>query len=173
MMFDGPYEVRTLTTPPAQGGASESVTARNFAVVPYPKGPKGRYTFVGGSNLAIFKYAKHKEEAFEVVKYLTTDTNAQLTDCKDSGFLPAKLSIFNEPYFSVDPARKVFREAIKYGKTYPCVSYWGILEPILTRRFGILWDYVMGSKEKLDKNELANQLELAKREMETVIQQGK
>ncbi|HTY12614.1 MAG TPA: sugar ABC transporter substrate-binding protein [Candidatus Omnitrophota bacterium] len=173
MMVDGPYEVRTLTTPPAQGGASEGITARNYGVVPYPKGPKGRFTFVGGSDLAIFKQAQHKAEAFEVIKYLTTDTQAQLNYCKASGFLPAKLAVFNEPYFSVDPARKVFREAIKYGKTYPCVSYWGILEPILTRRFGILWDYVTGSEGKLDKNEIAKQLELAKKEMETVIQQGK
>jgi len=173
MMVDGPYEVRTLTTPPAQGGASEGITARNFSVVPYPKGPKGRFTFVGGSNLAIFKYAKHKEEAFEVLKYLTTNTEAQLNYCKASGFLPAKLSVFNEPYFSVDPARRVFREAIKYGKTYPCVSYWGILEPILTRRFGILWDYVTSSGKQLDKKEIAKQLDLAKSEMETIIKQGK
>lgn len=173
MMFDGPYEVRTLTTPPAQGGASESITARNFGVVPYPKGPKGRFTFVGGSNLSIFKYAKHKEEAFKVLKYLTTNDEAQLTYCKASGFLPAKLSVFNKPYFSVDPARRVFREAIKYGKTYPCVNFWGILEPILTRRFGILWDYVTGSKGALDKNEIAKQMDLAKKEMETIIQQGK
>ena len=172
MMFDGPYEVRTLTTPPAQGGASEGITARNFSVVPYPKGSKGRFTFVGGSNLAIFKYAKHKEEAFEIVKYLTTNTEAQLNYCKASGFLPAKLSVFNEPYFSVDPARRVFREAIKYGKTYPCVSYWGILEPILTRRFGILWDYVTSSGKQLDKKEIAKQLDLAKSEMETIIKQG-
>lgn len=173
MMFDGPYEVRTMTTPPAQGGASESITARNFAVVPYPQGPKGRYTFIGGSNLAIFRAAKHKEEAFKVIKYLTTDKNAQLTYCKASGFLPAKLSVFNEPYFSVDPARRVFREAIRYGKAYPCIPQWGVLEPILTRRFGILWDYVTGSQGELDKKEIGSQLELAKKEMETIIKQGK
>ncbi|MFA4906170.1 MAG: sugar ABC transporter substrate-binding protein [Candidatus Margulisiibacteriota bacterium] len=173
MMFDGPYEVRTLTTPPAQGGASESITARNFSVVPYPKGPKGRFTFVGGSNLAIFKHAKHPQEAWEVVKYLTTDQDAQLSYCKASGFLPAKLSVFNEPYFSVDPARRVFKEAIKYGKTYPCIPSWGILEPIMTRRFGILWDYVTGSRGELQKGEISKQLKLAKIEIETVIAQGK
>ena len=173
MMFDGPYEVRTLTTPPAQGGASESITARNFSVVPYPKGPKGRFTFVGGSNLAIFKHAKHPKEAWEVVKYLTANQDAQLSYCKASGFLPAKLSVFNEPYFSVDPARRVFKEAIKYGKTYPCIPSWGILEPIMTRRFGILWDYVTGAKGDLQKNEIAKQLKLAKTEIETVIAQGK
>lgn len=173
MYFDGPYEVRTLTTPPAQGGASESITAKNFAVVPYPKGPKGRYTFVGGSNLAIFKDSKNKEEAWQVLKYLTTDKNAQLSYCKACGFLPAYREVFNNPYFSVDPARKVFKEAILYGKTYPCITAWGMLEPILTRRFGILWDYVTGNKEPLKPEEIKNQLDLAKREVEAVLQQGK
>ena len=173
MYFDGPYEVRTLTTPPGQGGASDSITARNFGVVPYPKGEKGRVTFVGGSNLAIFKDAKNKEAAWEVVKYLTSNKEAQLTYCKASGFLPAYMPVFNDPYFSVDPARKVFKEAIKYGKTYPCITSWGMLEPILTRRFGILWDYVTGNKEELKKGEIQTQLELAKREVEAVLRQGR
>lgn len=173
MYFDGPYEVRTLTTPPAQGGASESITARNFGVVPYPKGPKGRYTFVGGSNLAIFAASKNKDAAFKVLKYLTSDKEAQLTYTKACGFLPAYRPVFNEPYFSVDPARKVFKDAIIYGKTYPCITSWGMLEPILTRRFGILWDYVTGSKGELKKEEIKNQLELAKREVESVLAQGK
>jgi len=173
MYFDGPYEVRTLTTPPAQGGASESITARNFGVVPYPRGPKGRFTFVGGSNLAIFDASKHKEEAFQVLKYLTTSKEAQLAYTKACGFLPAYKKVFDDPYFSVDPARRVFKEAILYGKTYPCINSWGMLEPILTRRFGILWDYVTGSKEDLNKSEIENQLDLAKREIESVLSQGK
>ncbi len=173
MYFDGPYEVRTLTTPPAQGGASDSITAKNFAVVPYPKGPKGRYTFIGGSNLAIFDASKNKDAAWEVLKYLTADKTAQLTYTKACGFLPAYKATFNEPYFSVDPARRVFKDAILYGKTYPCITSWGMLEPILTRRFGILWDYVTGNKEELNRHELTNQLELAKREVEAVLAQGK
>ncbi|MBI5700291.1 sugar ABC transporter substrate-binding protein [Candidatus Saganbacteria bacterium] len=173
MYFDGPYEVRTLTTPPAQGGASDSITARNFAVVPYPKGPKGRYTFVGGSNLAIFNASKNKDAAFKVLKYLTIDPKAQLAYTKACGFLPAYKKVFDDPYFSVDPARKIFKDAIIYGKAYPCITAWGMLEPILTRRFGILWDYVTGSKAEIDRAEIQNQLELAKREMEAILSQGK
>jgi multiple sugar transport system substrate-binding protein len=155
MYFDGPYEVRTLSTPPQQGGASEGITAKNFAVVPYPKGPKGRFCFVGGSNLAIFKTAKHKEEAWEVIKYLTTNYNAQLEYTKSCGFLPALKKVFEDPYFTVDPARRVFKEALLYGRTYPCIPPWGLLEPILTRRFGILWDYIAGTKEPLKKEVIA------------------
>ncbi len=173
MYFDGPYEVRTLTTPPGQGGASDSITARNFAVVPYPKGPKGRYTFIGGSDLAIFDASKNKEAAWEVVKYLTASKDAQLAYTKACGFLPAYRATFNEPYFSIDPARRVFKDAIMYGKAYPCITSWGMLEPILTRRFGILWDYVTGNKSELKKDEIAKQLELAKQEVEAVLAQGK
>lgn len=171
--FDGPYEVKTLTTPPAQGGASDGITARNFAVSPYPKGPKGRYTFVGGSNLAIFKASKHKEAAWKLVKYLTCDKKAQLEYTKYCGFLPARLEVFKHPYYSINPARKVLQEAVKYGKTYPCISGWGLLEPILTRRFGIMWDYVTGSKEPVKEEEIQRQLDLAKQEIEAVLSQGR
>ncbi|OGC23976.1 hypothetical protein A3J90_02110 [candidate division WOR-1 bacterium RIFOXYC2_FULL_37_10] len=172
MYFDGPYEVRTLTTPPAQGGAADSITARNFGVLPYPKGPEGQYTFVGGSNLAIFKASKNKEAAWKVVKYLTSDPGAQLDYTKACGFLPAYKKVFDNPYFSVSPARKVFKEAIIYGKTYPCIPSWGMLEPILTRRFGILWDYVTGSGENVDMGDIQKQLDLGKREVESVLNQG-
>lgn len=171
--FDGPYEVKTLTTPPAQGGASDGVTARNFAVSPYPRGPKGRYTFIGGSNLAIFKASKKKEAAWKLVKYLTSDKKAQLEYTKYCGFLPARLEVFEHPYFSINPARKILKEAIKYGKTYPPIAGWGLLEPILTRRFGIMWDYVTGSSGPIKEEEVQRQLDLAKQEIESVLSQGK
>ncbi|OGC03792.1 hypothetical protein A2276_08060 [candidate division WOR-1 bacterium RIFOXYA12_FULL_43_27] len=173
MYFDGPYEVKTLTTPPAQGGASEGITAGNFGVTQYPKGPTGRYTFIGGSNLGIFKASKHKEEAWQVVKYLTSDPTAQLDYTKACGFLPARMSVFNHPYFSAHPGRKIFKDAVKYGRAYPAISGWGLLEPILTRRFGIMWDYVTGSKDPIKEEDIQKQLDLAKKEIEAVLSQGK
>ncbi len=171
--FDGPYEVKTLTTPPAQGGASDGVTARNFAVSPYPRGPKGRYTFIGGSNLAIFKSSKKKEAAWKLVKYLTSNKKAQLEYTKYCGFLPSRREVFKHPYYSINPARRVLKEAIKYGKTYPPIAGWGLLEPILTRRFGIMWDYVTGTEGPLKEEEIKRQLDIAKQEIEAVLSQGR
>ena len=124
--FDGPYEVKTLTTPPGQGGAAGSLTSRNFAVAPYPKGPQGRFTFVGGSDLGIFKQAKHQDEAFKVIQYLTSK-QAQVNYAKVTGFLPARRDAFDDPFFSIDPNRRVFKEAVLYGRTYPCIPAWGLL----------------------------------------------
>jgi len=169
MYFDGPYEVRTLTRPAEEGGAQGSPAAKNFAVTGYPKGPKGRITFVGGSQLAIFKQSKNKSDAFEVIKYLTS-TMPQVDYAKASGFLPARADAFDDPYFSADPKRRVFKEAVFYGKTYPSIPSWGLLEPILTRRFGIIWDYV-SSGQDLKSEILKEQLKLAKQEVESILRQ--
>jgi multiple sugar transport system substrate-binding protein len=171
--FDGPYEVKTLTTPPAQGGAAGSLTSRNFGVAPYPAGPAGRFTFVGGSSLSIFKKAKHKDEAWKVIKYLVS-RQAQIDYAKLSGFLPSRRDAFEDPYFTDDPYRRVFKEAVYYGKTYPCIPAWGLLEPVLTRRFGIMWDYVTSAGEGYFTEEgLLSQLKLAKKEADSVLLQTK
>ena len=169
MYFDGPYEVKTLTRPASEGGAGGSPAAKNFAVTGYPKGPKGRFTFVGGSTLGIFKQAKHKAEAFQVIKYLTSKA-AQIAYTKVSGFLPARIEAFDDPYFTADPNRKVFKEAVYYGKTYPPIPSWGLLEPILTRRLGIMWDYVTSGKE-YKPEAIREQLRLAKKEAEAILNQ--
>jgi multiple sugar transport system substrate-binding protein len=167
--FDGPYEVKTLTTPAGQGGAAGSLTSRNFAVAPYPKGPKGKFTFVGGSNLGIFKQAKHPVEAFKVIQYLTSK-QTQVNYAKVTGFLPARREAFDDPFFSADPNRRVFKEAVLYGKTYPCIPAWGLLEPVLTRRFGIMWEYVTSSFDSGYKvDEIQKQLDLAKSEIDGVL----
>jgi len=50
------------------------------------------------------------------------------------------------------------------------LSYNGLLEPILTRRLGILWDYVSAGKE-LKPETIREQLKLAKQEVESILGQ--
>jgi multiple sugar transport system substrate-binding protein len=169
MYFDGPYEIKTLTRPASEGGAQGSLTSRNFAIVGYPQGPKGRATFVGGSNLGIFKQAKNKAGALALIQYLTAK-QPQVDYAKTSGFLPAKLDAFTDPFFANDPNRKIFKEAVLYGRTYPAIPSWGLLEPILTRRFGIMWDYVTSGAE-YNPAKIREQLKLAKQEVEAILNQ--
>lgn len=170
MYFDGPYQVKILTTPTAQGGAADSAAAKNFGVALYPKGPVGRFNFVGGSNLAIFKYSKHKKEAWELLKHLVSNS-AQVEYAKSTGFLPSKLAAFADPFFAADPNRAVFKQAVQYGKTYPCIPAWGKLEPQLTRRFGIMWDYVLKNPTGFSSEDLAKQMKKATQEVDAVLNQ--
>lgn len=172
IIFDGSNELRGLTTSPEQGGALDTYVAKRFDIAPYPQGPKGKSTFVGGSNLAIFKSSKNKEAAWEVVKYLASK-QAQIEYCKRSGFMPAVIEAFDDPYFTEDSRRAVYKEAVKDGRAYPSVPSWGLIEPILARRFGIMWDYVLEAKEGFGVKEIQKLLELADKEVVSILDKNK
>mgnify|MGYP000903934838 CR=1 FL=1 len=172
MYFDGPYEIKTLTLPPEQGGSYGSIASRNFSVTSYPAGPKGRYTFVGGSNLAIFKNSKNQDAAWKVIKHLVSQ-KAQVEYAKSTGFLPAIKTAFDDPYFSSDQFRSQFKETIKYGRTYPCIPAWGLIEPILTRRLGIIWDHVLAAEDEELRSVVKTGLDAAAKEINSVLNQAK
>lgn len=172
LYFDGPFALKSLTTPPERGGSSDLPVAKNFGVAPYPAGPLGRTTFCGGSNLAIFKASRSKEAAWEVVKYLTTDTQAQLAYARVTGFLPAKKEVFEDPYFKNDPYRKVFADSVRFSKAYPCASSWGPIETVvLTRRFGLMWDKVAKNPTAYSNKEVQEELNQAAKEINVILQQ--
>lgn len=168
IIFDGSNELRGLTTSPEQGGASDTYVAKRFDIAPYPEGPKGRFTFVGGSNLTIFKSSKNKKAAWEVIKYLVSK-EAQVEYSKRSGFMPSVVEAFEDPYFVEDNRRAVYKEAVKYGRAYPTVPSWGLIEPILARRFGIMWDYVLDSKTNFSAADLKKLLILADKEVSSIL----
>ena len=147
IIFTGSNELRALTTPEEQGGAANTYVAKRFDIAPYPEGPKGKVTFVGGSNLSIFNKSKHKDEAWEVIKYLV-GKKAQVEYSKRSGFLPSAIEAFDDPYFTQDVRRSVYREAVKYGRAYPCIPEWAQIEQPLNRRFGIMWEHVLSNKNE-------------------------
>lgn len=145
----GAWTVRNLSLPPEKGGMSNLPAASRFAVAHYPKGPKGRCTFLGGSNLTIFKTCKHPEIAWKLIKYIVSKKQ-QVEYAMNSGFLPATIDSYNDPYFDNNPHLKVFKETVKYGRVHPCIPLWGPSEVILIRRLGTIWDYVSGVYGNID-----------------------
>ncbi len=104
-----------------------------------PAGPNGRAAFFGGSNLAVYKSSQHPEEALKLVQFLTSDT-AQITYSKMIYFLPASRSAIADNYFVSDPVLSVFKEQLRYGRQYPAIPVWGILEEIYTEGLSRIWD---------------------------------
>ncbi|MBU0580297.1 MAG: sugar ABC transporter substrate-binding protein, partial [Candidatus Margulisbacteria bacterium] len=167
--FDGPYALRTLTLPPERGGSSNLPVAKNFGISVYPASPQGKiFTYGGGSNLAMFKVGKHKEEAWKLIKYLSLNKEAQLAYSKLSGFIPVAKNALHSPYFTDDPYRKVFVESVKYGRNYPAIERWARMETgVFPPRFGYIWNKVVQdpegfTKEELEKELLQNQYEINK-----------
>lgn len=168
MYVDGPWMVRGFEQPESEGGAANTIAAKRYGVIPFPKGPHGKYTFMGSSNLTVFKSSKYPKEAVDIVKYLVSE-EAQKKYTRASGFLSPVLSVLNDPYFSEHPTRKKFKESVKYGRVYPCIPAWGPLETVLTRGLGNLWDYVSGEYGEITEEKIKKELKKISAEANTVL----
>lgn len=129
VIFSGPWVLKMLNTPKAKGGQLETATARNFAVASYPAGIKGNQTFFSGSDLALMKSSKNKEEAWKLLKYLVSRP-AQVKFSQLSGMLPARLDAANDPSLLKEPHYAEFIQQVKLGRHYPVVAAWGQLETV-------------------------------------------
>ena len=137
----GPWMIQRAQVPEAKGGFAERTAAKNLGVAPYPAGPKGRYTFFGGSNLALFNFSKNKPLAKELLKYLG-GPEAQVRYAQMTGMLPALRSAWSDPSFQQNPLLRTFIQAAQFGRTYPSLAGWGGVENLAVQHLGMAWDLV-------------------------------
>ncbi|AFK87262.1 MULTISPECIES: sugar ABC transporter substrate-binding protein [Thermoanaerobacterium] len=171
MIIDGPWMIKNFETPSDKGGMGDSPIAKDYGVVPLPQGPAGRFSYFGGSDLAIFKSSKNKNEAFELIKYLVSK-EAQVAYSKVSGQLPAVKEAFNDPFIANDPNRSVFKEIAEYGRSYPAIPAWGSIENIMVKHIGTVWDDVAGVNGKFNPNMIKNEMDRAAEEVNGALKQS-
>lgn len=88
----------------------------NFGVIGQPKGPSGNmHAMMGGFGLAIPNQAKHPDEAWEFIKWWTTQPENGVEFCKISGNMPANKQAAQDPYFADDEVFSVFTAAYDYA----------------------------------------------------------
>ncbi|MDD5491064.1 MAG: extracellular solute-binding protein [bacterium] len=93
-------------------------------------GPGGRFTFLGGSNLAISEFSKHPNEAWELVKFLA-QLPVQEKFCAVNHQLPS-LNDAYKPKVGIDNSpQKIFRDAVQHGRSLPNSPNWAQIEDIL------------------------------------------
>ncbi|MGI5241007.1 extracellular solute-binding protein [Dactylosporangium sp. CA-139066] len=109
-----------------------------WATAQMPAGRAGRFGFLGGSNLAILKGAKHPDAAFEFVKFLASKPSQQRY-AVNSGFWPARKDAVAGTRLETDPAYVAFREMIPHGRMYPSVPAWITVETVIAKDFAELW----------------------------------
>lgn len=168
VIISGPWLAKNFNTPKANGGMDDKAAAKNFAVAPLPAGPGGQYTFVGGSDLTVFKGSKNKEATWDLIKYLSTD-EAQQAYANISGQLPSKQALLNAS--DLDANMKAFAEATKYGRSYPSIPQWGPTETALQKHFANIWDIVAGVKGTYGKDSIQKELDSAAVEVKAIVNQ--
>ena len=115
-----------------------SLPEDRFGIAAVPAGPKGRFTFLGGSTIGIFKSSKHPAEAIALLKFLSGEA-AQIRRSTQSGQLPAAAAQYDELLLKLDPIRGAFVEQMKNGKAYPSIVQWGDIETILHDGLNAIW----------------------------------
>jgi multiple sugar transport system substrate-binding protein len=171
MIVTGSWLLRDLATPRDEGGLGGVVDPDDVGVAPLPMGPQGRATFIGGSNLAIFKHSEHMDEAWDVIHYLSSNEDAQLTYAEELGMLPAHQALLDSPKLTAIPGYSPFAEATQYGRSYPSIPEWGPAETTLVKVFGDIWDLASGTAGTYSEDAVRKLLDDAAREVNLFLAQ--
>jgi len=145
---------------------------KNIGVAPMPTGPQGKgYTFIGGSNLMMMKSSKHKDAAWALMKYLSSD-EVQSEYAGLMGMFPARLKP-QEQQGTVDAAHKAFYQAIKtQGRTYAPIPQWAQVENAYKNQFGRILDDAAGKSGGVSEADLQKQLGKAAQEADGLLAQS-
>ena len=143
---------------------------KNVALAPMPAGPNGdAFTFVGGSNLMMYSASEHKNEAWEVMKYLSQD-QVQTDYAKLLGMFPARV----EPQQAVGESSganyEAVYQAIQQGRTYSPIPQWAEIENTYKGRFGNILDEA--AKGQYSEANVQKQLDEAAKEADALLAQG-
>ena len=120
MLFSGPWMLSTYKN---YGKDLE------FGIVPPPAGPNGgKGAGLGGFGLVIPEGAKHKDEAWELMKWwLATPENAAMY-CKTSLNIPGLKAATLDSFFAGDELYKPFLDTFEFAKIRPPVSGYSTME---------------------------------------------
>ncbi|WP_049559314.1 extracellular solute-binding protein [Nonomuraea sp. SBT364] len=113
MLVAGPFVRGAITQ------AAGDKFADKYATAVLPAG-KSSTSFVGGSNLVVFKAAKNPDSAWKLVQWLS-EAPTQAAWYKVSGDLPAVQSAWQDPALVADPTLAAFAEQLKTAKAPPQV----------------------------------------------------
>ncbi len=144
----GPWDVANAMTV-----ADDPAFAEKFTVTPLPADQVSA-SFIGGSDLSVFKDAKNPDAAWQLVQYLTQPAT-QVEWNKISSDLPAVQASWDDPQMTSDPIVVNFGEALKTAKSVPAIPNWAEISAKLDK---ILESAVAGS---IDGAEAAKQMQAA------------
>jgi multiple sugar transport system substrate-binding protein len=100
----------------------QGLSTDKYAVAPMPK-RKSATSFIGGSNIAVFKDAKNRDAAWKFIQWLSKP-EVQAKWYTTTSDLPAVQSAWQDPALSGDANLKVFGEQLKDAKAPPTFPTW-------------------------------------------------
>jgi multiple sugar transport system substrate-binding protein len=101
--------------------------------------------FVGGTNLVVWKHAKNREVALQLVRFLTSRQAGELIH--PFAGLPVRNDILDTGLYVSDPHLHVLADALRSGRSFPTGHLWGILEKRLGDGTTAIWDEIFSNSQ--------------------------
>jgi len=124
-----------------------------YDVAPLPKG-KERVTFIGGAAYAMMSRSRHKDAAWEFIKWMAGPEYQRL-QAVNSQIIPSRRSVAESGAYlklAKPPAnRKVFLDMIEYGRPEPSVSVMPEMREILSAEISLVLLGKKSAKEACEK----------------------
>lgn len=128
MQFSGAWPISTYLNPAWEYASKEVIDGFGTALM--PAGPSGRYSFLGGSNLAVTSSSDKKDAAWELVTYLS-EPERQLTHARSIGALTARLSSLEKLFDNFPRQKKIFWDSLGHARRLPRLVELGSVEQII------------------------------------------
>ena len=145
---------------------------KNVGVAPMPAGPTGEaYTFVGGSNLMMFKSLQEQGRGLGADEVPVPGPGPDATT-PILGHVPRAHGAAAGVGESRTPTTRPFFEAIQQGRTYAPIPQWGQIENAYKTRFGNILDSAAGKGEPSHRETVKKQLDEAAKEADALLAQS-
>jgi len=103
--------------------------------------------FVGGSSFVIWKYSTHPQEAFELVRFLSSQPTRIPASPHDQG-LPTRREAVNMPSVETDVFHRTFLHSLQQGRGFPTMRLWGSIEDKLVAKISDIWTDLFADPEQ-------------------------
>jgi multiple sugar transport system substrate-binding protein len=136
-----------------------------------PAGPVGKaFTFLGGSDLMVFKSSKHQDAAWQLLKYMASD-KVQTAYAQLLGMFPAKESA-QAQFGEQDSNHQEFLDAVKDGRTYAPIAQWAEVENAYKGSFGQILADAASHGGNVSDATLKSQLDKAAKQADGLLAQS-
>jgi len=95
-------------------------------------------SFVGGSSLVIWPHSRHPQEAYELVRFLSSQPTRIQASPHDQA-LPTRRDALNMPSVENNIFDRITLQALQHGRSFPTIRLWGAVEEKMIVELAAIW----------------------------------
>jgi ABC-type glycerol-3-phosphate transport system substrate-binding protein len=104
-------------------------------------------TFAGGCSFVIWQYSPHHQEAFELVRFLSSQPT-RIPASPHSHEAPTRRDAINMPSVEYDPFHRIYLQALQTGRSFPTIRLWGSVEEKLITEISNIWTELFANPDQ-------------------------